>query len=269
MPGCTLPRGSVSCKNIQPASRPEGSAVPDVLIVQSDPAIRGMLRATLEMEGYTCEEADNGISAWNLLRTGERTYVVLLSDTLPDLGWHDLLLVVSRDANGAGRHAYVVTAIHSERCGRALATVPPRLPVALLALPVEVRALPQVVAQAARRIGQPLPVCSSRASRTTGGSDRTSTLTLRVTAARAGSIATIAVRTQPGAVLALRVRYSSGRTARSPMLRGPRCADAQGWCRWQWQPRTDAAGRATVWVSAEWNGQRAERMKRIDLTTRP
>jgi hypothetical protein len=185
---------------------------------------------------------------------------VLLGDMLPDLRWHDLLLVVARDACGAGRHAYVVTSLHAERHQPALASVPAQLAVSLLPLPGAVGALPNVVAQAARRVGVPLP----RATRSVSG-HTTRHLTLRVTAARAGSTVTVCAHTRPGAALTIRVRYGSGRMARSPELRGPRCADDEGCCQWQWRTRTVSGGRALVSIAAEWRGQRAERTRRLAL----
>jgi CheY-like chemotaxis protein len=246
--------------------------VPDVLIVQSDASIRAMLRATMELEGYACEEVENGISAWNLLRRCERTYVVLLSDMLPDLGWHDLLLVVARDTHGAGRHAYVVTSVLAEHRRVELASIPTHLSVALLPLPAAISTLPHVVATAARRLGLSLP--PPRRMRTSGRPLRSSRpprsprpLTLRITASTAGPAAAVEVRTRAGAALTISVRYPSGRCARSSDLHGLRFANADGCCRWQWRLRTTASGSMAITVTAEWNGQQAQRTKLLIIGT--
>jgi len=69
---------------VQPAVSPW----PEILVVDDDADVRGMLADVLAMEGYRTAEADGGRTALTYLRSGHRPAVILLDLMMPDMdGW--------------------------------------------------------------------------------------------------------------------------------------------------------------------------------------
>lgn len=274
--------------------------MPDVLIVHGDPSIRALLRTATELEGYVCDEAENGVIGWNMMRRSAEPLIVLLNDLLPDLCWHDLLFVIALDSQGAARHAYIVTTELAAETARKLAELPEQLLVTLAPLPFDANTLAATIAEAAERlaaatesatetataadtaadtavataaVAEALPATTPRTDATCAApvTEEAEPLTLRLTggyAGEAGGAAEIEIRarTRPGAALMIQVAYGAGRKAQNRALRGIRHADASGCYTWRWRPRAAPGERARVTVTASWQGRQARRVKVVRLS---
>lgn len=67
-----------------------------VLVVDDDPAIRRMVRATLRRSGYDVCEARNGREALEEMRTG-RSHLVVLDLMMPEVSGWDVLRIRATD----------------------------------------------------------------------------------------------------------------------------------------------------------------------------
>ena len=79
-----------------------------VLIVDDDATLRGLLRSILEEEGYRVSEAVEGHAALDLLRRSPARFVVLLDYLMPGADGKRVLQVVSQDSFLSTRHAYIL-----------------------------------------------------------------------------------------------------------------------------------------------------------------
>ncbi len=79
-----------------------------VLIVDDDATLRGLLRSVLEEEGYRVSEAVEGHAALDLLRRSPARFVVLLDYLMPGADGKRVLQVVSQDPFLSTRHTYIL-----------------------------------------------------------------------------------------------------------------------------------------------------------------
>lgn len=109
------------------AGPPTETSRPHILIVDDERDIRRVLRALLEDEGYTVEEAADGAEGLAVIRAGSRRLVVLLDYKMPRMNGAEMLQAVMADHLLDGRNAFIfVTAnlpMFSPELLRLLATV--------------------------------------------------------------------------------------------------------------------------------------------------
>jgi phosphoserine phosphatase RsbU/P len=72
----------------------------EILVVDDDPMTRRMLIRTLTAAGYKCGEAENGLAAWEQMRT-QQPVLVLLDLDMPGLDGAELVKRLRSDANPA------------------------------------------------------------------------------------------------------------------------------------------------------------------------
>lgn len=83
-----------------------------VLIVDDDADIRASMRMLLEdIGGHTVLEADDGLSALDVLRSSEHRMVVLLDLLMPAMDGISVLQEVAADEALASRHAFVLVTV--------------------------------------------------------------------------------------------------------------------------------------------------------------
>lgn len=78
-----------------------------VLVVENDPAIRGMLRTMLDLEGYAVEAVAGATEALHELRVMSEPRVVLVNQLLPDVDGRTVLAAAATTAT-LRRHRYVL-----------------------------------------------------------------------------------------------------------------------------------------------------------------
>jgi CheY-like chemotaxis protein len=67
------------------------SGTETVLLVEDEDALRGFVRSTLEKNGYTVIDAQDGVSALDLLSADNRAFDILVTDVvMPRMGGHEL-----------------------------------------------------------------------------------------------------------------------------------------------------------------------------------
>lgn len=86
---------------------PHGARKACVLVVENDPAIRGMLRLMLDLEGYTVQAVAEGAEALRELRAVAEPRVVLVNQLLPDGDGREMLVAATAHPTLA-RHRYVL-----------------------------------------------------------------------------------------------------------------------------------------------------------------
>jgi CheY-like chemotaxis protein len=146
-------------------SDPDGSGgagwSPTVLIVDDDPSIRETLRLILHDEGYSTQEAVDGIEAMDaLLLTAERV-IVLLDLMMPRMTGWDVLSLVTEHEQLVSRHAFIVMTANKYAAAAAAAADPyfasllERHGVPILEKPFDVDHLLGFVAESAGRLRRP------------------------------------------------------------------------------------------------------------------
>jgi DNA-binding NtrC family response regulator len=86
-----------------------------VLIVDDDASIRLIVREVLEEEGFCVLEAADGLQALDVLRIGDRRYLVIVDALMPHLDGVSLLTTVSADKELAARHRFVLMTAATDR----------------------------------------------------------------------------------------------------------------------------------------------------------
>jgi CheY-like chemotaxis protein len=89
------------------ASRPD--APPSILTVEDDPAMREMLRRTLEKEGWVVHEAENGQVGLAQV-VGQRPDVILLDLMMPQMDGFEFVAALRQQETGRSIPVVVVTA---------------------------------------------------------------------------------------------------------------------------------------------------------------
>src|SRR2546421_96841 len=90
---------------------PETSAAPvDVLIAEDDALLRWGLRSLLELEGFRCAEAADGLQAVDLARR-HRPGCVLLDLALPGLDGFTVARRLRADPQTGGIHIHCLTGL--------------------------------------------------------------------------------------------------------------------------------------------------------------
>ena|SRR5579871_6139664 len=79
-----------------------------VLVVDDDPGIRESVRFLLEDEGYTVEEAPDGVAGLSLLARSPEALIALVDYRMPRMDGQQLLDRVADDTKVLKRHAYVL-----------------------------------------------------------------------------------------------------------------------------------------------------------------
>ncbi len=86
---------------LTPPPSPPAPAAP-VMLVEDDPDIRAMVSALLELEGFAVRACEDGREALDLLRRGERPFLILLDLMMPKMNGWQFRAEQMRDAALAG-----------------------------------------------------------------------------------------------------------------------------------------------------------------------
>jgi two-component system response regulator AtoC len=123
-----------------------------VLVVDDDDAIRDILRAILETEGYAVFEAPDGQAALDLLHRTTWPMVVLTNHTMPHLDGPGLFHALWQDLALANRHAYIYMTAAERILEPAFLRKLEELHVPVLRKPFDIDELLTLLAQAAQRL---------------------------------------------------------------------------------------------------------------------
>jgi CheY-like chemotaxis protein len=123
-----------------------------VLVVDDDVAIRESLRLMLEDEGYTVAEARDGLETLAVLRSATRPMVVLLDIWMPRLDGQAVLREVVRDTRLQRNYAFVVITANPHLLQPTFRELLATLGIPVLDKPIDLDALLECVAAAARRL---------------------------------------------------------------------------------------------------------------------
>jgi len=130
-------------------SVPSGpEAQPRALVVEDDPAVRGLVSRILIREGFCVTEASNGREAITTLTTASPFQVIVLDLAMPVLNGTEVLDYVSRHMPQSLRRIVVVTAN-----ARALRGQLPETVCHLLVKPFDLDAFLDAVRECARNTG--------------------------------------------------------------------------------------------------------------------
>jgi DNA-binding response OmpR family regulator len=88
--------------------------VAEVLVVEDDPAVRGVIRAVLEDAGFSVLEADDGVAALRLLHETAPA-VVLLDVMMPGMDGFAVLRAIRQQGLAPGARVAMLTARVEER----------------------------------------------------------------------------------------------------------------------------------------------------------
>lgn len=126
-----------------------------ILIVDDDQAIRESLRLLFETEGYSVEEATNGIAALSILRTSVYPVIALLDLRMPRLDGEGVLRAVVSDTHLAHDHAYLLLTANYLTISPALASLVTQLGAPIVPKPFDLDTLLEIVEQLASRLAPP------------------------------------------------------------------------------------------------------------------
>jgi CheY-like chemotaxis protein len=125
------------------------------VVVDDDSDTRIVLRAVLEDEGYTVDEAADGVEALATLQASGAPAVVVLDLDLPGHDGLEIMRAVMGDARLAGRYAFVLLTALSYRRSNTAEQECAALGVPFLSKPFELDALLDAVREAPRRLSSP------------------------------------------------------------------------------------------------------------------
>jgi CheY-like chemotaxis protein len=132
---------------------PENVLMPTaVLVVDDDDDIRDVLRALLEDEGYSVDEARNGAEALRMLRSSSQRFVVLLDLRMPVLDGVAVVSTIAREKPLRTRHAYILATADNRTLPLAFAQQLTSLEIPVLSKPFEERKLFALVSAASSRL---------------------------------------------------------------------------------------------------------------------
>jgi CheY-like chemotaxis protein len=137
-------RGSQQTEQAKQAKR--------VLVVDDDPDIRHIVCALLAEAGYAVEEAADGASALDRLRTCPYGLVVLLDLQMPGTNGAQVIEAVAMDVSLATRHAYLLLTANARTLSLRFVNLLTKLGIPVIAKPFDADELLARVAQAAARL---------------------------------------------------------------------------------------------------------------------
>ncbi|MBF6592228.1 MAG: response regulator [Ktedonobacterales bacterium] len=126
-----------------------------VLVVDDSSAIRQLVRAILEREGYTITEAADGVEALVALRAAEAPMVVVLDYQMPNMDGAEVLSTVSREGGALARHEYLVLSANVATFPEVFIELLRHLSIRILSKSEDHATLVSAVAQAAERLAAP------------------------------------------------------------------------------------------------------------------
>jgi CheY-like chemotaxis protein len=115
-----------------------------ILVVDDEPAVREILRDTLEFEGYTTAEAANGLEALEWLRSNPPPCLVLLDLMMPVMSGFDFLEAVQKDPKLKAISIVIVSAATRDKLDE---TARSSGAVGVLSKPLQLATLLEAVAQ--------------------------------------------------------------------------------------------------------------------------
>ncbi|HEV8190515.1 MAG TPA: response regulator [Ktedonobacterales bacterium] len=130
--------------------------MPQILIADDSPSIRQLVRAMLQSEGYTLQEATDGAEALTVLRAADAPMVVLLDYEMPNLTGEGVLRAVADDSKGLlAANEYIVISAHADTFPESFIDLLRHLSIRVLKKPFEREQLVPLVAQAIVRLTAP------------------------------------------------------------------------------------------------------------------
>lgn len=124
-----------------------------VLVVDDDETIRDTLRLVLEDAGYRVEEAPDGRTALDRMRTDTERYIVLLDLIMPGIDGTSVLASVARDESLFSRHAYILMTAGQAHAMPGIDQMLTRFGIPILQKPFDLDALLDMLADAQKRLG--------------------------------------------------------------------------------------------------------------------
>lgn len=128
-------------------------AMPAVLVVDDDMAIRRMLSESLEMEGYNVQTAEHGGPALEIMRASPERLIVLLGLVMPYVDGLEVLETVAADEALAKRHAIIMVTASLANMGR-VPELREQLGVPLIHKPFHFQQIIDAIEQAAARLAR-------------------------------------------------------------------------------------------------------------------
>lgn len=129
-----------------------GATIVRILVVDDDAAIRRTLRAALEDEAYTVQEAAEGGAALATLRASAQPVVTLLDLRMPGLGGEAVLRTAAADPTLSDSHRFIVVTANKDSISPSLAALMARMGVPVVAKPFDLDELLELVAEVAEGI---------------------------------------------------------------------------------------------------------------------
>lgn len=123
-----------------------------VLVVDDDEAIRDTLRLVLEDADYRVEEAPDGTTALDRMRTGTERYIVLLDLIMPGMDGAAVLAGMASDSELFARHAYILMTAGPAQLLPEMDDLRARLNIPVLQKPFDLDILLGMLADARKRL---------------------------------------------------------------------------------------------------------------------
>lgn len=123
-----------------------------VLVVDDDEAIRDTLRLVLEDADYRVEEAPDGATALDRMRTGTERYIVLLDLIMPGMDGAAVLAGMVSDSELFARHAYILMTAGPAQLLPEMDDLRARLNIPVLQKPFDLDILLGILADARQRL---------------------------------------------------------------------------------------------------------------------
>ncbi|HEV7128844.1 MAG TPA: response regulator [Ktedonobacterales bacterium] len=127
-----------------------------IIAVDDGLAMRQMLRAMLEPEGYTMLEAEDGAKGLVALRATDHPSIVLLDYYMPHMDGGAVLRTVADEGGLLARHEYIVISSSVGTFPEDFIDLLRQLSIRILPKPFGRESLVSAVAQAAERLNAPL-----------------------------------------------------------------------------------------------------------------
>jgi CheY-like chemotaxis protein len=128
------------------------NTISTICVVDDDPDIRESLRIFIEDEGYEVVEAEDGLTALDVLRASPTGKVVLLDLMMPRLDGVGVLRRVEAEPGALGRHAYIIITANRNTLSADARAVIERLHVPIVTKPFDLARVREAVERAADRL---------------------------------------------------------------------------------------------------------------------